>query len=141
MSRIVYGTPSAFVEVDDALEKTIRDTIERVAPGVVDTMDATTYEIWQGAKAQWPVGPYKEHRNGRHSRDELYRDILVSADGTVRGRVWCTAEWARYIKPKGLGGKSAFVELLRKPTERMKPRLVEAIRNLVVNSFEESRRG
>lgn len=139
MSRVVYGTPSAFVVVEDDLERLIRDTVDSVAPGVVALMEAATYEIWQGARAQWPEGPNKPERNGRHSRDELYRDVLVSPDGAVRGRVWCTAEWARYIKPKGLKGKTAFVELLRKPAVKMGARLVAEVENLAIESLERAK--
>jgi hypothetical protein len=104
--------------VDDGLEQLVRDAIDKVAPGLLRLVEEETRAVYEGAKGKWPVGPERRDRNGRHSRDELYHEVVIdTTKGLIRGRVWNEAPWSRYIKPKGLRGKSAYVALLRKPLQ------------------------
>lgn len=104
--------------VNDGLERLVRDALEKVAPGVLGIVEDETQAVYDHARKRWPIGPDKPERKGRHSRDELYHEVVIdTARGIIRGRVWNEAPWSRYIKPKGLRGKSAFVELLRKPLQ------------------------
>lgn len=130
MSRSTMGTGSLTSVVDDRTRELVRAAVERVAPGALDIIERETRKIYDNAHAKWPIGPHKAYRPG-HSRDMLYWEVLI--DGAViRGRVWCTAEWSKYIKPKGLRGKSAFVELLRKPLRAARAPLTAELGRFVV---------
>jgi len=119
--------------VDDGLERLVRDAIDKVAPGMLDLVESETRAVYDGAKGRWPVGPHKRERNGRHSKDELYHEVVIdTTQGLIRGRVWNEAPWSRYIKPKGLRGKSAFVELLRKPLQERAKVFVQNLGRFVV---------
>jgi hypothetical protein len=122
--RIVDGSLS--MVVDDQIDELVRNAVERVAPGLVDFIEGEIEPIYEEAKRQWPVGPDRRFRNGRHSRDELYSEIVIDGD-TIRGRIWNTAPWAKYIRPKGLKGKSAFVVLLRTPLKRREKHIVAGL--------------
>jgi hypothetical protein len=116
MSRITFGKGNTSIVMDDTTANLVRRVVDDVAPGVMEALEREAEGLYQQAYAKWPVGPVKPERNGVHSRDTLGYDVQIDPGLTViRARVYCTAEWARYIKPKGMGGKSAFVEFLRKP--------------------------
>ena len=119
MTQLRLKDGSMTMLVDDGLERLVRDAIEKVAPGVLELVESETKAVYDGAKSRWPVGPDKRDRKGRHSKFELYHEVVIdTTKGLIRGRVWNEAPWSRYIKPKGLKGKSAFVELLRKPLQK-----------------------
>jgi hypothetical protein len=67
----------------------------------------------------------------------LAREVQVQPDGTtIRARVYCTAAWSKYIKPKGLGGKTAFVEYLRKPLLKLRKPLTAELGSLIVREMQ-----
>ena len=138
MSRTRYTYGSASLDVDTGgLEELLRRAVEDVAPAVAERMGQTARELHDDAKSKWPVGPEKVKRKGRHSRDELGWEVVVDVrTGTIRARVFCTAEWARYIKPKGLRGKTAFIEYLRKPLAKARDPLVNDVRRIIVDIME-----
>ena len=137
MSRISYGRGSMSVVVDDQTADLVRRAIERVAPGMVARLEQVTEELYQSAHQRWPVGPDKPERKGVHSRDLLAREVQIQPDRTtIRARVYCTAAWSKYIKPKGLGGKTAFVEYLRKPLLKLRKPLTAELGSLIVREMQ-----
>jgi hypothetical protein len=135
MSRLRYGTGSLSVEVDDRTDQLVRAAVEKVAPGALQLIEREVREVFDNAKARWPVGPDKRYRTG-HSRDMLGWDVVFDGTGLIRGRVYCTAEWSKYIAPKGLKGRYAFAEYLRKPMVAKTRPLVEALGHLVKSELE-----
>jgi hypothetical protein len=128
MSKLTYGKGDVSVVVDDKTAALVRAVIDRVAPGIYDIFEATVRKVNDDAVARWPVGPHKPERQGKHSRDMIGWEMQIDPDGmTIRGRVFCTAAWAKYIKPKGLAGKSAFVTYFRKPMQAASKPLVPKI--------------
>jgi hypothetical protein len=121
MGRLRFGTGGVRVVMDDTLDQLYRRAIERVAPGVLRRIEDATADVYASARAAWPV------KTGR-SRDGLEHHVTVSPDQTsVRGSITNPVKYARYIKAKKLDGKSAFVELLRKPLRARAADLAEVL--------------
>lgn len=123
MTKLRFGDGSVTVEMSDELDRIYRAALEKLAPGLVGRITSATKAVFDNAVAQWPVV------SGR-SKAGLQMSVQISSDQKViRGRIWNDVEYARYVKPKGLDGKSAFVELLRKPmalaSKELQPGLIE----------------
>jgi hypothetical protein len=99
--------------VSGHLEQAIRQTIQKLAPTVSRRMEDEAEEIRHEAEGRWPVG---RERGRPHSRD-LFEHGLRIDGSTLVAWVRNPADYLFYIKTykNGLGGKSAFQELLRKP--------------------------
>ena len=123
------------VLVTDRTDELVRAAVDRVAPGAVDLIEDETRAIFDSARERWPVGPDKDYRPG-HSRDALAWEVLIEGGTTIRGRVTNSAPWSKYIKPKGLRGRSAFVELLRKPLRARRKVIVQALGRFVVSTLD-----
>ena len=110
MIRLRHG--NAIVDVGGAIERTIRDTIERLAPTLAKRLEDEVEELRADAEGQWPVS----RRDKLHSRAMFVHGLRIDGD-TLSAYVRNNAEWAVYIKSyqNGLNGRSAVVELLRKP--------------------------
>ena len=134
MSRITYGTGDAYIEVNDTTAALVRAVADKVAPGAFQLIEDETRTIYDDAKRQWPVGPYKRYRPG-HSRDFLFHEMSIRGD-TIRGRVYCTADWSRYIKPKGLRGKTAYVVYLQRPIRKLRGPMLEQLGRFIVKELE-----
>lgn len=118
MGRLSFGSGKVRVVMDDVFERLVRNVAARVAPGAVEVVEESTERLYQGARSEWPV------KSGV-SRDGLDRDVTVSTDlAKITGRVFDLVVYARYVRPRKLGGKSAFVELLRKPLKAEVKRIV-----------------
>jgi hypothetical protein len=113
MGKLSFGTGSVRVEMDDALERLARRALEDVAPGLLPAVEETVARLESEATDKWPV------RTGR-SRDGLGHYVAITPSGDqVRGSLINTVDYARFVKSskKGLGGRSAMVELMRKPVQ------------------------
>lgn len=134
---IYVGNGSIKVELDTHSAERARRLVDQIAPGVREALEREAKAVYDHAREEWPV------RTGV-SRDGLRWGVVVSPDlSSITGRVWDDVSYAKYVKarsarssyraaggaPVGLSsiaGKSAFVELLRKPiTARTKPLMVE----------------
>jgi len=131
----VYGSGSATVEVEDRTPELVRAVVDRVAPGALDLIRVEVRRIHASAHSRWPVGRERKDRT-YHSREALGWEVRIDNLETLRGRVFNTAPWSRYIKPKGLKGKSAFVELLRKPLRERADHIVMQLGSLVRDELE-----
>jgi len=129
------GSGSLSFVIEDRTEELVRAAVERAAPGAARVIEDEIGAIYESARARWPVGPEKRERKGRHSRDELVQELVVERD-RIRGRIFNTAPWAKYIKPKGLKGKSAFVELLRKPLRARRDAVVRLLGQSIIAGME-----
>jgi hypothetical protein len=137
VSTIQLGTGSVLFAVDDRMAAMVDRVVREAIPGVVERIERAAQELHDDAKAKWPVGPDKPWRREGHSRDHLSWMVTVDpATGTITGRVRNTASWARFIKPKGLAGKTAMVVYLRVPLAKMKPSLIADVRNLLKDTIE-----
>lgn len=125
MAQYSFGQGDVRIVMDDGLAQMVERVLREVAPGVGELLEDTARELYDQAYARWPVGA---DRNRPHSRELLSWEmqIGVGAD-TIRARVFCTAEYGKYIKPKGMGGKTAFVEFLRKPKDKAAKKLAAAL--------------
>ena len=102
------------VELSDDIARMVRHVLDRVAPKVVERVEDQIRDIESEALARWPVG----REQGRpHSRDTFTRGVDLPDMDTVRGYIGNSAAYLYYIKSyrNGLNGKSASVELIRKP--------------------------
>lgn len=118
MGKLFFGSGSVRLEMDDALDRIYRNAIETVAPGMLARIETATKEIFDAALKAWP------RKTGR-SADGLRMEIVVAGDNSeVRGTITDPVTYAKYIKAKSLGGKSAFVEILRKPLQKRAKELV-----------------
>jgi hypothetical protein len=130
MANLRYGTGGLRVTMSDELDQLYRRAIERVAPGVLRRIEDATADVFNAARAEWPV------KTGR-SRDALEHHVTVSPDQTsVRGSITNPVKYARYIRAKKLDGKSAFVELLRKPLRARAADLAEVLATEAVTGLK-----
>lgn len=110
--KLTFGSGGTRITMDDTLDRIYRRAIERVAPGLLTRVELAIAEVYDEARQQWPV------RTGR-SRDGLQRHVTIAPDGArIVGSITNDVDYSRFIKARKLGGRSAFVELLRKPLRR-----------------------
>lgn len=110
-------------------DKLIAAMIEKVAPRVAALVRSEVERIKRDAVAGWPVG---RERGRPHSRDMFETTLVLEVDGNryavvgaVRNRATNKegeAYW-RFIKANNLYGKSAIVELVRKPMSKARDRI------------------
>lgn len=65
----------------------------------------------------------------RETRIDIERSVIV-------GRVWNDVSYGKFIKAVRLGGKSVFVELIRKPMNKMKTRLTKTLLKTMADGFD-----
>lgn len=117
MSRV-----SASVELDPASRQALRAALDVVAPTVLDTMRDGIERVRLAAVGRWPVarprGAGGRLPNPVHSRDRFRVVERVSVDA-VEVAIVNDAPYVLYIRSgqNGLGGKSAWVQLVRRPGE------------------------
>jgi len=126
MGKLVFGTPQVRIEMDSIQENVIRNVIDRNFPGVVDRIEEEVEAIYQGTQAGLPEkGKGSRGRATGTTRGDVERGVVVAPDfslvtGFVRND---KTPYARFVKPLQIGGKSFFVELLRKPAREASARL------------------
>lgn len=123
MSKLKFGTGSIRIEMDDTLDRMVRQAAEKVAPGVLTRIESSIERIEAEASAKWPVA------SGR-SKEGLEAHTIISPDqNLIRGTITNNAPYAYFIKSgqNGLGGKSAVVELIGKPIRAEAKHLAEDI--------------
>jgi hypothetical protein len=137
VANLRFGNGGITVEMDDALDRIARAALERVHPGLVDTIGRETEQIHRLAVSRWPVGRDRPDRRGVHSKDRWRWDLIVSPDfDVVRGRISNDAEWAYMVKPRFLWGKTGYSELVRRPMVAARDRLVDTLGPQVVSVLQ-----
>ena len=116
-------------------DEMLRRMLEHVQPSVVAEIERAVETVARDAEAAWPVGRRSPSGRDRrpHSRDLFRTDVRVVFVGggvVVEGSVSNGADYARYIRPKGLGGKSAVIEYIRKPMKRERDRILAKLADL-----------
>lgn len=108
----------------DSLEEDLRAAVDAFAPGLRATLEAEARRVLTEARARWPVATGA-------SRDGLVAGVEVQRGG-LRGFVRNQVGHAVYVKSwkNGLAGRSAMVELLRKPVAEAAPRLAARLGEL-----------
>lgn len=108
----------------DTLEEDLRAAVDAFAPGLRQALEDEARRVLDAARARWPVATGV-------SRDGLVAGVEARG-GALRGFVRNAVAHAIYVKSwkNGLGGRSAMVELLRKPVAEATPRLVERLGSL-----------
>lgn len=121
MGKLSFGAGSVRIQMDDTLDRIYRRAIDKLAPGLLPAVETAIDDLHADAYAAWPV------KTGR-SKEALEHLTSVSPDNKViRGTITDDVPYARFIKAKSLGGKSAFVELLRKPLRERAKELVKVL--------------
>lgn len=111
---------AASVEVSADLQRHVDDTLRRLAPRTMARLGDTVEELLRYARSRWPVRRYRSGQTRQpHSRDMLSTSVWLHSMDEVRARVHNAAPYAYYIRSMqaGLGGRSAYVELIRRPGE------------------------
>lgn len=133
MPKVFLNQGGSRIEMSFDHEKAFRGALSDAETVLVDQLGGTVEKLWSDARERWPVG--REGANPFHSRDGLERGVEVDpARGEVRASLWNRAKWWVYVKSfqNGLGGKSAFLELGRKPAR-------DAVRPLLIRVSEQTR--
>ena len=114
------SAPSVKINVDPAYGRQIREALRMVGSTVLDTMRDEADRVVADARIRWPVARPRT-KGGRlpnpvHSRDRFEITERLG-DGHVDVTVANDAPYAFFIRSmqNQLGGKSAFVTLIRKP--------------------------
>ena len=100
-----------------------RRALERVAPGLVEELEAEVEPLHREVKARWPRG---RERRGRsfHSKDRWRYELVISPDqDTIRARIVNDAPWVFVVRPRWLYGKTGVNEMVRRPMRRIRTRL------------------
>jgi hypothetical protein len=111
VSRYYVGTGSIRAEVTDGLRDELRALVDKIAPGIRDVLERESAAVLAAAEARWPVA-------SGESKAGLYGGVQVAPDlSSIRGFLANNVGYSVYVKSfkGGLGGRSAVVELLRKP--------------------------
>lgn len=121
----IGGGGAITATVDDGIERMLRRVVSQVEPALLEELEAEVSDVYRSAVKRWYAS--RKPRTAKqpyHSRDRLAYHIEVIDGGTIiRGRVTNDAWWAKYVKPKTLYYRSAYVELLRKPMRKAGRRL------------------
>jgi hypothetical protein len=131
MGTLTFGDSRATVTMNDAFEALVRQAIDGTFPGMVDKMERAAADLEAAASAKWPVA------TGR-SKAALTSEVRLAPDySSIRARVACEADYARYIVSLKIksGSGSAFVELLRKPTEAAASALAEDLKDIMAGTL------
>ena len=73
----------------------------------------------------------------RGSAFDLRHETVVNIElGSITGRVWNDNPHGKYIKANKLGNKSVFVELIRKPMNKLTKKLLVVIPKIVAGEFD-----
>ena len=102
------------ITVNDALDRLV-NRLTNSGPYIARVMTKSAEDVAANAKYLWPVA--KRTRASRpHSRD-MIKTVAGKMGDSLVSFVVIEVSYAFYIKSqqKGLGGKSAWQELLRKP--------------------------
>lgn len=126
---IVFGRGTMQVEVDDGTERLVRAALEQTAPTVVREIERRVDQVIADARSAWPV------RTGR-SRAALVSGLRLPDADTVEGFVRNDVDYAFYIKGRQQGGKSTYVELVRKPMRRAADDIVAELGQAIVTEIE-----
>ena len=126
---IVFGRGTMQVVVDDGTERIVRAALEQTAPVVVREVEERVDAVLAEARSQWPV------RTGQ-SRGGLVSGLRLPDAETVEGFVFNDVDYAYYIKGRAQGGKSTYVELVRKPMKAAAERLVQDLGEAIVDEIE-----
>lgn len=111
--------PGVAVELSSDPEALLRGMVQRLAPTVSGALERAADTLEASARGSWPVGKRRGRDVGRpHSRD-MFTSALEVSPSEIRGVVRNTAKYAYFIRSSqnGLGGKSAYVTLVRKPAQ------------------------
>ena len=138
MIRFVAGKTE--LTMSDDLQRFVDRVVSETAAKVVDEVKAATKAIFDNARKEWPVkrpritpGRPPPRRTTPHSRDLLRWAVDIDLQrGTVTGRVWNTADYARFIRPLTLGRKSAYQELMAKPARKAGAALAKTLASELV---------
>lgn len=124
--RLTLGAGAVSVVVDEAFDALLRRALNQTVPGIADRLEETADGLYQQAFAAWPV------RTGR-SRAGLAREVRVAPDlSSVRARLLNDVDYAKFIRSNRISGSgSAFVELMRRPTEEAARDLAEDLRPII----------
>jgi hypothetical protein len=117
------------VQVDDGTERLVRAALEQTAPAVSREIERRIAAVLAEARSEWPV------RTGA-SRDALVGGLRLPDSETLEGFVYDDVDYAYFIKGKRQGGKSTYVELVRKPMRAAAEGLVSDLGQVVVNAIE-----
>lgn len=108
---ITKGSVSA--KMSGGLAEAVKNALRKCDPVAVPIMERAIVTLQANAEAKWPKG---RERGREHSKDMFENGLRTASDG-VEAFLRNQADYAFYIKSdkNGLGGKSAFQVLLRKP--------------------------
>lgn len=129
MATLRYGSARASIEISDTMEQLYRRSLDELAPGLLGTIETSLDAAFDAAVSAWPV------KTGR-SKAGLTKQVRIEGDKTsILGTITDAVPYAKYIKARKLGGKSAFVELLRKPMKERASALAQVLGPLIVQTL------
>lgn len=117
------------VTLDEGGRRALRDALRQAGPTILDTIRDGAERVMAAAVNRWPVGrPLRTGRlaNPIHSRDRFSIVERVTHD-VVEVSLTNAAPYTRFIKSMqhGLGGKSAWQVLVRRPWAVEAKRIVD----------------
>ncbi len=131
MAKLTYGSGAVSVTLDNGFEELIRLALDKTIPGIVAKMEQVADSLEENARSKWPV------RTGK-SRDGLRSEVRVAPGFTsVRARLVNDVPYARFIKSPRVrtGTGSAYVELMRRPTEAAAVALAEELKPIIESTL------
>jgi len=129
MAKVVRAGGSS-ITIGDELQQQVVGYLDQVAPKVTGRLRDEVDALRVDAEADWPVG---KERDRVHSR-ELFETELVVIGDAIHARLRNPAEYLYKIKSEqnGLGGKSAFVRLIRSPARARAKQIADDLQTELV---------
>lgn len=160
---IKVGNSKASITISGADQKIVLDLMDKASLGVLAEIEREIEKIYQDAYAEWPkpgdplydssrsrqgarkvtqartgIRPWIPPRTEPQSAEGLKREVLIDLnESAIAGRVWNDVKYAKFIKANILGGKSVFVELLRKPMNKAKTRMVKTLAKILIDELND----
>jgi len=127
VSKLTLGRGSVSMVLDNGFEALLRLALDRTIPGIVDRMEKARNDLSTQAYNGWPV------RSGV-SKAGLKSEVRVAPDySSIKVRLYNDVPYAKYIKSSKVktGTGSAFVELMRRPTEKAGQEIAAELRPII----------
>ncbi len=125
--KIVVGSGKSQVTISPEMSLMVERILKQTSPKILDRLEDTVDAIEANAVAKWPVG--KDRKGREHSKDLFEKALRIAGTDAIEANLTNTADYSYMIKSQknGLGGKSPYQELMRKPAIEAGEKLAEVL--------------
>ena len=130
IERIEGETIAELTERVETVYADARDNWPQPGQPGYDSSRSRAASRWEGRT------PFVRRRTEESSRDGLRREVTMDGDVPV-GRVWNDVSYAKFVKANSLGGRSAFVVLLRTPMRALGRKMARSLEKRITKALND----